>query len=61
MRSLKNLRLFTGGMHVFLLVWFGQLVSLINVSSMEYDRDKTGDYWAEYLSWQRKRTSAERV
>lgn len=29
MRRLKNLRLFTGGMGVFLLVWFGQLVSLI--------------------------------
>lgn len=29
MRSLKNLRLFTGGIGVFLLVWFGQLISLI--------------------------------
>lgn len=28
MRSLKNLRPFTDGMGVFLLVWFGQLVSL---------------------------------
>ncbi|WP_445310353.1 MFS transporter [Microcoleus vaginatus] len=29
MRSLKNLRLFTGGMGVFLVVWFGQMISLI--------------------------------
>lgn len=29
MHSLKNFRSFTGGMSVFLLVWFGQLVSLI--------------------------------
>jgi MFS transporter, DHA3 family, macrolide efflux protein len=29
MRSLKNFRPFTGGMGVFLVVWFGQLVSLI--------------------------------
>ncbi|MEG4026393.1 MFS transporter [Microcoleus sp. S13C4] len=29
MRSLKNLRPFKGGMGVFLLVWFGQLISLI--------------------------------
>lgn len=29
MRSLKNFRSFTGGMGVFLLVWFGQLISLI--------------------------------
>jgi len=29
MPSLKNLRSFAGGMHVFLLVWFGQLISLI--------------------------------
>ena len=29
MRSLKNLRPFKGGMGVFFLVWFGQLISLI--------------------------------
>ena len=29
MRSFKNLRLFTGGMGVFLIVWFGQVISLI--------------------------------
>lgn len=32
MRSLKNLRPFTGGMGVFLVVWFGQMISLIGSS-----------------------------